>query len=62
MGYNKNMSAIECGILCWLMCYLFCIDLFTSVASERNQHCGGEVRPKRPKLNARRAEPGPPAT
>jgi len=26
------------------------------VASERSQHCGGEARPKGPKLEARRAE------
>ena len=35
-----------------------------SVASERNQHCGGEAMPKGPKLKARRAEPlpGPPGS
>jgi len=32
--------------------------LTRSVASERNQHCGGEARPERPKLETRRAEPG----
>jgi len=28
------------------------------VASERDQHCGGEARPEEPKLEARMAEPG----
>ena len=32
--------------------------LIGAVASEQNQHCGGEARPQGPKLEARRAEPG----
>jgi len=33
-----------------------------TVASERNQHCEGETRLKRPKLEARMAKPGPPGS
>jgi len=32
--------------------------MLLAVASERNQHCGGEAKPEGPKLEARRAEPG----
>jgi len=35
---------------------------FRAVASERNQHCGDEARPKGPKREARKAEPGPPGS
>jgi len=33
------------------------INFKLAVASERNQHCGGEARPEGPKLEARRANP-----
>jgi len=33
-------------------------SVYTAVAPERNEHCGGEARPEGPKLEARRAKTG----
>jgi len=52
----------KCLSLLTHSCSMFCISIPTAVASERNQHCGGEARPKGLKLEARMAELGAPGS